>query len=53
MERKNWLIKPLFSRMDIHAYVRSRKLIHIGSIISIMQRLCLLADRRLIRYAIG
>ena len=28
--------RPVFSRMDIHAYVRRRKFIHIGSIMSIM-----------------
>lgn len=28
---KNLLIRPLFSRMVIHAKVRSKKFIHIGS----------------------
>ena len=33
---KSWLRRPLFSRMVIHEYVRSRKFIHMGSMISTM-----------------
>ena len=32
----SWFRRPLFSRMVIHEYVRSRKFIHMGSMISTM-----------------
>jgi hypothetical protein len=44
---------PLFIRITIHAYVRIRKFIHIGSIISITRIFCVLGLVFDIQYAIG
>ena len=49
----SWFKSPLFSRMVIHEYVRSRKLIHMGSMISTMAIRWKAAPSRLMKYATG
>ena len=49
----SWFKRPWFSRMVIHEYVRSRKFIHMGSMISTMAVRWKDAPSRLRRYATG